>query len=183
MKHTDLRWSGLRESIRKARCPPVPCPLSSLRKGLDRFGTARRGSIAECIASVSSGGWGAVAGRGARGDLVSRCASRGLDAGSIEHPRTGGVASVGPREQRALARGDGSRWRHQGIRVRGKWTLWCTGSFGNELPSLSSAQRSFPSGTASITHVADDVTSSQTSGHLAQSRAISRYGYRTHVSS
>jgi hypothetical protein len=58
-----------------------------------------------------------------------------------------------------------------------------TGSFGNELPSLSSAQRSIPNGTAGATHVADDVTSSQTTGHLAQSRKISRYGYRTHVTS
>eukprot|EP00966_Prymnesium_polylepis_P206278 4779819-Prymnesium_polylepis.2 len=36
-------------------------------------------------------------------------------------------------------------------------------SFGNELPSLSSGQRSIPNGTADITHVADDVTSSQAS--------------------
>eukprot|EP00966_Prymnesium_polylepis_P217595 5036009-Prymnesium_polylepis.1 len=47
--------------------------------------------------------------------------------------------------------------------------------------SLSTAQRSIPNGTAGIAHVADDVTSSQTSGHLAQFRKISRYGYRTHV--
>eukprot|EP00966_Prymnesium_polylepis_P010462 241374-Prymnesium_polylepis.1 len=64
-----------------------------------------------------------------------------------------------------------------------------TGSFGNELPSLSgtlysgSAQRSIPNGTARIAHVADDVTSSQTSGHLAKYRTISRYGCRTHVTS
>eukprot|EP00966_Prymnesium_polylepis_P256917 5934502-Prymnesium_polylepis.1 len=40
--------------------------------------------------------------------------------------------------------------------VRRVRTLWCTGSFKNELPSLSSAQRSTPNGTAGATHVADD---------------------------
>ena len=61
--------------------------------------------------------------------------------------------------------------------------LWCTGSFGNKLPSLSRAQESISNGAAAIIHVTDAVASSCTSYNLAKSRKISRYGYCEHVTS